>query len=266
MFALLLGLALSGPAGSGKPPEGAVCNAAEVAAAARHLAEHPDDLTVRRRLLTYYLHRHQDPALRQARIDQIAWMVEHYPEARLYDQRAWIVDARDREGFARVRALWLEQVRRFPDSPQVLANAGLVLSLSDREAAAGWLKKAGMMWDLGMLYADAITGVTARTPYYATGPVDAAEAQSPFARRVLRELRQSTDAVLVFHAGWHLHLNCSTMAGEFLERAVVLAKIDYQAQAYRQSLETFRRRTAQACLQPAQFPQPDGLVVNGICP
>ena len=113
MFALVLALALGGHMIPGKPPEGAVCNPAEVAAAMKQLAQHPDDLTVRRRLLTYYLHRHQDPALRKARIDQIAWMVEHHPEVKLFDQRAWIVDARDREGFARVRELWLRQVRRF---------------------------------------------------------------------------------------------------------------------------------------------------------
>ena len=100
MFALVLAVALGGHVGPGKPPEGAVCNPAEVAAAMKQLAQHPDDLTVRRRLLTYYLHRHQDPALRKARIEQIAWMVEHHPAVKLFDQRAWIVDTRDREGFA----------------------------------------------------------------------------------------------------------------------------------------------------------------------
>jgi hypothetical protein len=241
----------------------------------KHLARQPDDLAVRRRLLTYYLHRHQDSALRKARIEQIAWMTEHHPEVKLFDQRAWIVDTRDREGFARVRALWLWQVQRFPGEEQVLANAGLVLSLSDREAAAGWLKKVpNSAWELGMLYADAIIGVTARTPYYGVGPVDAAAAQSPFARRVLEEMRTSTDAVLVYHTGWHLHLAAEALcapqyhglAAPLLERAVRLAKIDYQAKAYRDSLQVFRRRAAAPCELRPHAPEPDGLVVNGICP
>ena len=125
-----------------------------------------------------------------------------------------------------------------------------------------------------MLYADAIIGVTARTPYYGTGPVDPVEAQSPFARRVLEEMRRSTDAVLVFHTGWHIHLAAESLcapkynplAAELLERAVKLAKIDYQAKAYRDSLETFRRRSAQPCPVRSLAPEPDGLVVNGICP
>lgn len=275
MIVLLLALAL-GHVGPGKPPEGAVCNAAEAAAAEKHIAAHPDDLTARRRLLTYYLHRHRDPALRKARVEQIAWMVEHYPGARLFDQRAWIVDTRD-EGFARVRELWLRQVKRFPHDLQVLANAGLALSLSDREAAAEWLKKVpNTAWERGMLYADAITGVTARTPYYGIGAVDPAAARSPFARRVVEEMRRSTDAVLVFHTGWHLHLAAESLcarehnrlAEELLERAVKLARFDYQADGYRDSLRMFHRRSAGPCALNGKVPapEPDGLVVNGICP
>src|SRR5690242_6274864 len=99
---------------------GAICNSEQAAVGERYLLTYPDDVETRRRLLVYYLHRHQDPKVRQARIDQIAWMVEHHPEMQFPDQRVWLVDGRDRTGFARVRELWLRQVKRFPDTPQVL--------------------------------------------------------------------------------------------------------------------------------------------------
>ena len=264
---------------------GAVCNSEQAAVAERYLLTYPDDVETRTRLLVYYLYRHQDPKVRQARIGQIAWMVEHHPEMQFPDQRVWLVDGRDKAGFARVRELWLRQVKKFPDTPQVLANAGMVLSLSDRALAAGWLRKLpGKAWDLGMLYADAIVGVTARTPYYGTGPVDPAAAQPA----LIEEVRRSTDAVFVYHVGWHLGLttesftrdgrcapNFNALAEEFLERSVKLAQMDFQAKAYREALDTFRRRAAVwkqrglgpgNCPKPAFPPDPDGLVLNGICP
>jgi hypothetical protein len=272
----------------GKPAEGSVCNAAEAAAGEKHLKTHPGDLRTRRRLLTWYLHRHKDPGMRDARVAQIAWMAEHHPELKLFDERAWIVDTRDREGFERVRTLWLRKARAFPENPQVLANAALALSLSDRRLAAAWMKKViathpadfpEMKWTLGMLYADAIMGVTSRTPYYAPGPADRTASNSPFAREALAEARRSKDAVLVYHVGWHLHLTSDAlcrpdygeMAAELIGRAAGLATETYQTEAYRISLKTVRRamevrrRGCPAAGGPLFASEPDGLIANGLC-
>ena len=105
------------------------------------LQANPEDLGARSLLLAWYVGQYDKPAIRPVRLGHILWTIEHHPDMRLSDSRSLSIDERLDE-FRLVRQAWLDQVKRQPSNAAVLLRAAGMLSRSDRELAAGWLKQS----------------------------------------------------------------------------------------------------------------------------
>jgi hypothetical protein len=207
------------------------------------LAGNPENLQTRSLLLAWYTRQYQDAKSNPARLMHILWAIEHQPGMRLADSRSLRVDERDGESFPRVRAAWFDQVQKQSSNPIVLLRAAAGLMRSDREQAAKWLKKVietgeaktsepvtfppkvEMQTDwwnwpfvtseakrtLAQLYTDAIVGVTARTPWEGTGPVNPEVTRSEFARSARQEIEQSKDGLFLTESAWWLHLTIQSL-------------------------------------------------------
>ncbi|MFN0169703.1 MAG: hypothetical protein ACKV22_25040 [Bryobacteraceae bacterium] len=200
----------------------------------------------RRLLLAWYTSHYQDARSRQPRIRHILWTIRNRPDLHLLDSRSLRIDERDTGAFGEARKAWLEAMAVRGRDPFVPLRAAAALMRSDRETAARWLRNllrriepdarreeevpppptpGGQWWSWGFvkgdalrtlaqLYADAIVGVTARTPWEGTGPLDDAIARSSFALAARRELDASRDAQLLAETAWWLHLTCESFRRE----------------------------------------------------
>jgi hypothetical protein len=138
----------------------------------RHLAEAPDDLAGREKLLLFYAQngtRFYDPAIViAARRKHILWLIGHHPELPLLGQRPGLIDPpldqlADPQGYAQIKKEWLALAAK-PDAPlPVLGNAAAFLAASDRPLAEKFLQQARARdpqgpWGarLGALYASAL--------------------------------------------------------------------------------------------------------------
>jgi hypothetical protein len=212
-------------------------------------------------LLEFYLNRWPDPQLHAARVHLLLWIIANRPDIDLpsavHDPRGLIVDPDDKEAYAQTRDAWLRAVARQPSNARVLANAAQCLRLTDRIAAAAWLKTA-MTYDseenryanaLAMLYADALTGVAAMNPFEIPTRLDPDETKSLFARQVKEEAEQ--DSILGARTGWSVHLVAMALRGasltetdyDVVAEALLLnaANLDYPAPAKLPFLAQFYR-------------------------
>ncbi len=290
--------------------------------AAKHeaiLKSDPNNLRSRNLLLAWYTQHYLEPQAMSARLQHILWTIGNQPGMPLRDPRSLRVDERDREDFRQVREAWLEQVKKYPENPIVLTRAAVALMRSDRELAAQWLKSAiriaeteaqkedtwpppvqpGSQWwtwsfawaeatrTLAQLYTDAIAGITARTPWEGTGPVDPAISRSGFAQGARREVENSGDALLLIESAWWLHLtsesfqrdgrgeiNYAPLAWEWFQKA---EKLDGTKPGIDVYLDGFQRYwssripgvvpppTARVRLSGAEAPQPLE-TVPAVCP
>ncbi len=143
----------------------------------RHLAEVPDDVASRQKLLLFYAEngtRFYDPAIViAARRKHILWLIEHHPELPLLGQRPGLIDPpldqlADPQGYAQIKKEWLALAAK-PDAPlPVLGNAAAFLTADDKPLAEKFLQQARARdpqgpWGarLGALYASALTGTDA---------------------------------------------------------------------------------------------------------
>ena len=188
--------------------------AAEALDAENYLQSHPDDSLVLKRLLDYYEMRWQTAGADRLRL--ILWTIQNHPDVALdppHDGRGLLVNPDDKQDYAQARQFWLNQVGQYPDRPRVLENAAICLRLTDRESAAGWLKRVIAMNPdrrgflvsaLGNVYADAITGISGMNPWEGPTSLDVSETSSEFAARARMEA--ATDAEIAARTGWALYL------------------------------------------------------------
>jgi hypothetical protein len=194
--------------------EPSYATAQEATEAEEYLKSHPEDRTVVKRLLDYYVQHWQNSQADRLRV--VLWTVANYPGIDLdgvHDSRGLLLNPDDREGYQKARKLWLEQVRRYPGDPRVLENAAVCLKFSDRESAAHWLEQAmslnptrrgRILMALADVYAAAIAGVSGANPWEGPTSVDPAESGSAFAQQA--RLAAAEDAELAGRTGWALYL------------------------------------------------------------
>jgi tetratricopeptide (TPR) repeat protein len=113
------------------------------------LANNPDSLFVRAKLIHYYFRAglgSQSPELEAKREQHVFWLIEHHPEATLAgspDAEVGMFGSEDnKDAFQRAKSLWMQQIERHPDDLRVLHNAAQFLSFSDSKAALEVLQKA----------------------------------------------------------------------------------------------------------------------------
>ncbi len=215
------------------------------------LRANPRNSDLAGQLLDFYLARYRVPSLRTARLQLILWLIDWRPDLDLlnagHDPRGFLIDPDDKEAYAQTRQAWLVQVSRQPSNARVLANAAECLRLTDRLTAANWLKTA-MTYDsdnleypsaLAMVYAYALTGVAAMTPFEVPTRFDPLVARSYFAQQARSEASQ--DSVLEANVGWAVHLlnpKFDPLAEELLLEA---ANQDYPQPAHSDYLARFYR-------------------------
>ena len=228
-------LVTSGAAGQGLflAREPSYATAQEATEAEEYLKSHPEDRTVVKRLLDFYVQRWQNA--RADRLRVVLWVIENHPGIDLdrgHDSRGLLLNPDDREGYQRARQLWLQQVWRYPGDARVLENAAVCLRLTDRESAADWLKQAmainparrgSIMMELADVFAAAIAGVSGANPWEGPTSVDPTESGSLFAQQA--RLAASQDAELAGRTGWALYL--TTQAFHRLK----VSDADYDAMA-----------------------------------
>jgi hypothetical protein len=230
------------------------------------LQGNPKDNKLAGALLDFYLGRWTDEKLHAARAHYLQWIIANRPDidptSTINDTRALLVSPDDKETYPVMREAWLRQVARQPNNARVLLNAARCLRLTDREMAANWLKTAAnydtdsseYRNSLAVLYADALTGIAAMSPFEEPTRLDPDEPKSLFARQVKEEAMQ--DSILGAITAWQVHLIAMSLRGsglttydydnlaeELLINAANLdypkpAKVPYLAQFYRdQSLK-----------------------------
>ena len=108
----------------------------EVSTLEKGLELNPEDSVTRSRLLTYYLSKRQtrrDESLAALRRHGV-WIVENHSDGELA-RRVYVSKATDPDGYATLRALWLEHVERKDVGPSTLSNAALFFRDSDAPLA-----------------------------------------------------------------------------------------------------------------------------------
>ncbi|MCX6622947.1 MAG: M56 family metallopeptidase [Acidobacteria bacterium] len=113
---------------------------AEIAEAEARLAQNPEDLRLRQRLMVRY--QTHDESHAQA-LGHMLWFIEHHPDSLILRVQFMVWPASLREQRSRAtREAWNRQVANHPDNADVLMNAALFVSSSDLFTAEAWLKKA----------------------------------------------------------------------------------------------------------------------------
>src|SRR5271167_185145 len=114
-------------------------------------SRNPDDLTTRSALITGYFHdlsasKIPEPDIEQKREQNIFWLIEHHPDAKLAGSPEAHIQLRGRygstEGYQRRKQLWLQQADSHSDNVRILDNAAKFVSLEDPKLGRQLLEKA----------------------------------------------------------------------------------------------------------------------------
>lgn len=178
----------------------------------------PEDLAVRTKLLGFYAR----GALRllgqhdtiEARRRHILWLIEHHPESEAAGLSEATIDKAghnlaDPEGFEQAGKLWVTEANLHETSAAVQGNAARFFQLSDKRRAIAFLTQAkkdepnNPNWSaqIGYVSALALLGVEMINSNGLPMAWNPAEAQNEFAKRLLDELKASSEAITVGVAG-----------------------------------------------------------------
>lgn len=182
------------------------------------LEANPEDLAARTELLGFYargaLRLIGRDATIMARRRHILWLIEHHPESEAAGLSEATIDKAghnlaDAEGFEQAAKLWITQASLHETSAAVQGNAAKFFQLSDKGRAIGFLTQAKKdepnkpEWSaqIGYVSALALLGVEMINSNGLPLSWDPAQAQSEFAKRLLEDLKASSDAITVGVAG-----------------------------------------------------------------
>jgi hypothetical protein len=102
------------------------------------LAQNPDNLPLRLRLMSYYSqYRKTD-----AHASHVLWLIEHHPAEDVLEESSPIVRLEPSPAVARQAALWKLQASRFPADPKVQRNAAVAMFGADPVLAISYVKAA----------------------------------------------------------------------------------------------------------------------------
>ena len=160
----------------------------EVVANERRLAETPDDILARTRLISHYAQRRytgeaaERAHARQAHANHLAWIVGHAPNASVlgHAPHAFLTRRDAPEGYATVKEAWQSQLDAQPRNTVILDRFAKFLSFDESERAIGLLRKAQKLepanpkWaeELGRSYLR-LTNARGREAEFPSAPHDA---------------------------------------------------------------------------------------------
>lgn len=102
------------------------------------LAQDPENLQLRLRLMSYYAQN----IMTEAHASHVLWLIEHHPGDDVLKEPSPIVRLEPSPAVARQQALWKQQAGRFPSDAKVLRNAAVAMFGSDPELAITYIKSA----------------------------------------------------------------------------------------------------------------------------
>jgi hypothetical protein len=102
------------------------------------LAQDPDNLPLRLRLMSYYA----QYLMADAHASHVLWLIEHHPAEEVLKEPSPIVRLQPSPAIARQEALWKQQASRYPADPKVLRNAAVALFGTDPALAIQYVKAA----------------------------------------------------------------------------------------------------------------------------
>lgn len=154
---------------------------------------------------------------REIRARQVAWLVEHAPEAEvLRHPSAWIDGGADADSnpqaYARIRQLWLDRIRSGAASPKVIGAAAMFLRVRDPQIAESLLQSAANASYLatpvlGEVYALAALGVPRLDAKTGNGVAPASPVRiGDFGSKARAVLAESTDVWLLHGARFAMQL------------------------------------------------------------
>lgn len=122
--------------------------AREIARLEASIAQHPEDVEERERLVTLYSRAAPgDEAAQEGRRKQILWLIENRPDWRSLAVSDFVLAAtgpkRDPQGHEQAARLWRLQVEKPAASAQTLANAAYFFAIPDRGLARSFIDRAG---------------------------------------------------------------------------------------------------------------------------
>lgn len=184
------------------------------------VAAHPNDLFARASLLGYYTAKSaQDPRMREARLQQIEWLIENAPTCPVLHEKAAQLQPSDfaapsKSSMEAFRTAWQREIDREPDDALVTENAYRSTEVVDARENGGresipYLKRLRELepgdpqWaaDLATIYGFAILRGEAPA---------GAVASREFENAAIGELEQSHDAFVVGFVGLSLYSASAT--------------------------------------------------------
>lgn len=175
------------------------------------LADRPDNLADRAQVLALLTNRTvglPSEKVRELRRAQILWVIEHHPDAAIFEQPQFLLPPRGRladpAGSAEAVGLWQELAAKPGASPAVIANAAIYLSAIDLPAALSLLDKRTDDPALSRArgYADAaavagLSGIGQNVQFGSSAEIR----NSPAAKAARLEIDGSTNPYLIGKAG-----------------------------------------------------------------
>ena len=198
--------------------EGSGLSIQEVNEFENQLKNKPDNLTTRARLLGYYFRSAIDildpEVTKTARRRHILWVIQHYPESDLTMLSDFTIDPAghplaDAEGYHQAKKLWLKQIDKCSDDSRVFVHAARFFLFHDNNHSINLLKCATQLEPdnqdiasmLGYTYAVSILGITLINDNGLPLSADPAAASSEIAKNSVKELRTSSNPVIIAAAG-----------------------------------------------------------------
>ena len=142
--------------------QGRNMTAEQAAAVEKQIKDNPQDVDARAKLLGYYFAKQfTDAAVRKAKQENILWLIENEPQAKILATPFGQMDAiLDGESYTRGKQAWEKQLKAQPNNLTLLDHAAKYFLLHDRERAKQLLEKAQKIdaenpeWarELGQLY------------------------------------------------------------------------------------------------------------------
>jgi tetratricopeptide (TPR) repeat protein len=107
----------------------------------KKLAEKPDDVEARLRLLNHY-RMNRTPEAQTARMPHALWILENAPESMVASSESFVSKQRFPDEYAKIGKIWTKHLEDNPKSAKIAGNAAAFFGGEDRARAEELLKKA----------------------------------------------------------------------------------------------------------------------------
>jgi hypothetical protein len=108
------------------------------------VAQHPDDLSARTKLLDYYfMTRFTSAEAKERHQKHVLWIIKNRPETEIAGRPCCGLDAiLEKDGYNEGKQLWLEQTQAHPQNATILGHAAQFVFIHDKALAEDLLKQA----------------------------------------------------------------------------------------------------------------------------